>query len=86
MKKNHNRPFDAEEKDKMKQVLLPKNESHNVVSVRMSSPWHTLSKALEKSNKQESSTGSTPNSSEYHHKSSHYDVTRSKSRMKWRVT
>jgi hypothetical protein len=32
MKKNrhHNRPFDAEEKDKMKQVPLPKNESDNV--------------------------------------------------------
>jgi hypothetical protein len=32
MKKNgqHNRPFDVEEKDKMKQAPPPKNESHNV--------------------------------------------------------
>jgi hypothetical protein len=35
MKKNrhHNRPFDAEKKDKMGQALPPKNESHNVDAV-----------------------------------------------------
>jgi DUF4097 and DUF4098 domain-containing protein YvlB len=36
MKKNHhhNRPFDAEEKEKMKQELPPWNESHNVDKVQ----------------------------------------------------
>jgi hypothetical protein len=35
MKKNHhhNRPFDAEKKDKMKQPPPPKNESHNIDAV-----------------------------------------------------
>jgi hypothetical protein len=31
--RHHNQPFDAEEKDKMKQAPPPKNESYNVDTV-----------------------------------------------------